>query len=275
MINIRILTVHIILFALLSSVVMAEEPVSRVLNYDILSSGEDVGDATVKLSKSSAGHTIVEHSHIKVSSMWQGFEITTIQSETFQQNVGLVKSDSKTVYEGEAYWSRINIQDNKFVAAFTEITKMTNQEKKQFSRLSFAISRKISANTEEAVLLSEALFSNRNEPAQKVDFRRDDFDTTFNNLPLFIQKNGTKPLPKTVNILDTEELEISAASISDLGVKTIMIGKQKIEARHLTLSDNKSKPLHLWIKEGDILPYFVRYSGEDEDGPFEIILKEN
>ncbi|MCF6325082.1 MAG: hypothetical protein L3J89_12295 [Gammaproteobacteria bacterium] len=102
---------------------------------------------------------------------------------------------------------------------------------------------------------------------------RKDFDTTFSNLPLFIQAYKGKPLPKKLNILDTEELEIGTVSIRDLGVKTISIGKQKIEARYLALSDNKSKPLQLWIKEDDLLRYFVRYTGEDEDGPFEIILK--
>ncbi len=275
MINTRLLTLYIALLALFSSTIMAEEPTFRVLNYDIFSSGKDVGDVTVKLSENSDGYTIIEHSHLKVSSWWSGdFEITSIQSETFQQGIGLIKSDSKTVYEREAYWSKINAHGDQLLAEFTVIDKMTTQEAKQFSHLSFALSRKVSDNSKEAISLSETLFSNRNKPAHKEEFSWGSFDTTFNNLPLFIQKNGTQPLPKKLNILDTEELEISTTSLHDLGVETIQVGKQKIKARHLTLSDNKSKPLHLWIKE-DVasLPYFVRYTGEDEDGPFDIILK--
>ncbi len=265
---------HATLFFLFTNIVMAEESVFRVLNYDILSAGDDVGDVTLKLSKNKSGHLIVEHSRIQTSWLFWSIDITTIQSEEFQRGVGLVKADSKTVFEGTAYWSKIDAHEDKFLGEFTEIAKLTAREEKQFSRLSFAISGKVSANTEEVVSLSEAIFSERNEQAHSVNFPQDSFDTTFNDLALFIQKNADKPLPKKLNILDTENLEISQVSISDIGLETILVGKQKIEVRHLKLSDTKSKPSHLWITEGVIsLPYIVRHTGEDEDGPFEIILK--
>ncbi|MCF6325081.1 MAG: hypothetical protein L3J89_12290 [Gammaproteobacteria bacterium] len=146
---------------------MAEESASRVLNYDVLVEGEDVGDVALKLTQNGEGYLIVEHSRIQVSSWMWTLDITTVQSETFQQGVGLIKSDSKTWFEGISYWSKINAGGDKLFVEFTEITSMTDQEEKQLSHLSFAISGKVSANTEEAISLSEALFSGRNETARK------------------------------------------------------------------------------------------------------------
>ncbi len=267
-------TFHIILSALFSSAVIAEESAFKMLSYDIFAEGEDVGDVTLKLSKNNNRYIIVEHSRIKISWLFWSIDISTVLSEEFQHGVGLVKADSKTLYEESVYWSKINVHDSKHLGEFTEINKITARESKQFSQLSFAISGKVSANTEEVVSQSEAIFSGRNERAHRMNFAQGSFDTTFNDLPLFIQKNAGKPLPEKLNILDTENLEITQTSINDLGLKTIVVGKKKIQVRHLTLYDTQFKPSHLWIKEdATSLPYFVRYTGEDEDGEFEVILK--
>ncbi|NOZ51973.1 MAG: hypothetical protein GXP08_02335 [Gammaproteobacteria bacterium] len=260
---------------ILQSNAIAEEANSLILNYDILAEGKDIGNMTLKLSRKEGRRVAVEHSQIKISGWWWNINITAILSETFQDDTGFIKADSKTVYEDTAYWTKMNAYEDETWGEFIEITRMSASESKKFSHLSFAVTGKISDNTEELISLSEAMFSDRNKkPVYSVKFPQGSFDTTFNDLPFFIQKNAGKPLPSKLNILDTENLEISSASIKDLGLEIILIGKEKIQVRHLTLSDTQFKPSHLWIKEdANSLPYVVRHTGEDEDGKFEIILK--
>ena len=271
--------------ATLQNIAIAEEAGSLVLNYDVLSEGEDVGDVTLKLSQKEEGYVAVEYSQIKTRGWWWSVDITTILSEEFREDTGLIKADSKTLYEGTTYWTRMNVHEDTLLGELTEISNMSDSENKQFSRLSFAVTGKVSPNTKEVTSLSEAMFSDRNTPpTYNVKFPQGSFDTTFTDLPFFIQKNIGKPLPKKLNILDTENLGIIQVNVNNQGLNTMTIGKEKIQVRHLILSesqllsklvnDAQFKPSHLWIKE-DVtsLPYVVRHIGEDEDGEFEIILK--
>ncbi len=260
---------------MLQSSVMAGEGDFQLLNYDIISEGEDVGDMTLKLSRKEGGYVVVEQSQIEISGWWWSVKIATVLSEEFQGDGNLVKADSKTVIEGGVYWTRMHAHDEAVSGEYIEITHMNADEEKKFSHLSFAVTGKSSNNGEEVISLSEAMLSSRNrKPAHQVTFPQGAFDTTFNNLPFFIQQNGDKPLPSKINILDTENLEISSASIEDLGVESLTIGNRNIQVRHITLSDGQYRPSHLWIKEdAGSLPYVVRHSGEDEDGEFDIVLK--
>ncbi len=269
-------TFYVTMVTLFFNPVTADESDFVVLNYEILSEGKDVGDMTLKLFQQKSGHVIVSHTHIKASGWWWSINITTILSEQFQHKAGLIKADGKTLDENTAYWTKINAYDDEYRADFMEINKTTTQENEQFSGLSFAVAGRVSSNTEEILSLSEALFTDRKGQIHGVTFPKNSFDTTFNDLAFFIQKNAGKPLPKKLNILDTENLEIIQMSISDLGLETMLIGVEKIQVRHLTLSDEKFPSSHIWIKEDlSSLPYFVRHTGEDEDGKFEIILKPN
>lgn len=269
-------TFHIAIAVLFSSALMAENSDFIVLNYDVISEEEDVGDMTFKFSQGESGYVIVEHSNIKASSWWWSIDVTTIASEEYRYDAGLVKVDSKTVDkdDGIAYWVKIKSHEDGFWGDFTVIERITAGESKQFSGLTFAVAGRTSNNIEEILSLSSKIFADRKEKAEGAKFPKNSFDTTFNHLPFFIQKNAGKPLPKKINILDTDNLEVSPVEINDLGEKTILVGTSKIKVRHLTLSDGEFDPSHLWIKVDDTsLPYLVRHVGVDEDGAFELKLK--
>ncbi len=254
---------------------IAEEGDFLTLNYDIISEGESLGDMTLKLSRHKEGYLLVEQSQINISGWWWSVDIATVLSEQFQKGGRLVKADSKTVIDGGAYWTRMSAHADTLSGEYIEINRMNSDESKKFSHLSFAITGKSSNNVEEVILLSEAMLSSRNKkPDYRTTVSADAFDTTFNHLPFFIQKNGERPLPATINILDTEDLEIASATVNDLGMESIFLGNKKVQLRHITLSDGKYRPSHLWIKiDAGTLPYVVRHTGEDEDGEFEILLK--
>ncbi|HEB63367.1 MAG TPA: hypothetical protein ENJ07_02680 [Gammaproteobacteria bacterium] len=262
--------------ALFSNYAVAEESDFRVLEYDVLLEGEDAGDITLKLVQTEEGYLIVEHNQIKVPGWWGDINITTILSEEFQHGSGFINSDSKTVADGTAYWSRISRRDDGYLGAYTEISKIDQHETQQFSRLSSALTGRDQFKAEEIIARSRTIFSARAESAHthRVKFTQNAFSTTLYDFPFFIQRRAGKPLPKKINILDAQGMEVHQVSISDLGVEILLVGKEKLQVRHLLISGGKYKPSHLWLKEaGTSFPYIIRHVGEDEDGMFEIILK--
>jgi hypothetical protein len=257
---------------------LAEENHFQILNYDIYSNGKDVGDLTLKLSKDKAGHVIIEQSHIKASGWWWSLNITTVLSEEFKQGGILKRSDGKTLDEDTIVWTQISSDENRYQAEWASIGKTTDQEKKQFFKLSSAALTKDSNNTEEILLITKSMFIGREQQTEHASIPQHVFHTTWNNLPFFIQQNAKDSLPERLDILDTENLEIFQVSLNDLGYKYLLIGNKEIKVRHMKLSDGKFKPADLWVYDGkqvdeSALPYIVRYTGEDEDGSFEVVLK--
>lgn len=255
---------------------LAQAPDFLSLRYDTLSEGKDVGDITLKLSQTEKGYLIVEHNHIKTSGWWGDIDITTVMFEAFRHGIGLIKADSKTVDGVTAYWSKINRHENYFLGEFTEFPKISSREIQQFFELSSVAKKKGVSTATEVFSLSKAIFSTCGDSTctHSVKFAQGSFVTTLNDFPFFIQRNADKPLPRKIRILDSENLEIIHADISDRGVENVSIGTKEIQVRYLILSGSEFKPSHLWIRTDPAsLPYIVRHTGESEDGKFEIILK--
>jgi hypothetical protein len=256
----------------------ARENSYQLLTYDIFSEGKDIGDITLKLSTYEKSHIIIEHSHIKVSEWLWSIDITKVQSEEFEQGGVLKMSDGKILYDDAIYWTQISSYGSQYQAGFTSLDKITEQEKKQFSNLSTAAAEQVSNNSEDILLHTKSMFVGRKKQTERLSFHQGAFDTTWNNLPIFIEGYTGMALPDKLNILDPENLEIHQVSLSDLGYENVSVGAKEVQARHLKLSDGKFKPSHLWIYVGTnvgehSLPYIIRYTGEDEDGTFEIVLK--
>lgn len=255
--------------------VLAQAPRFVTLNYHILSEGVHVGEVIFKLFRTKKGYVIVEYSHIKTAGWWGDIDLVIVLSEAFQYELGLILTDSKTWDNDTMYWSRIEAHENSFLGKLTEVSKMNVREKQRFFQLSSIITKQGWIDREEVALLSNSIFSARNDLvfSRSVPFVQDSFDTSIRGLPFWIQKYTGKALPQKIRILDIESFDVIHVDIKDLGLKTIMVGLKEIEVRHLILSGEELKPLHLWIKiELASLPYIVRYTGEDEEGRFEIIL---
>lgn len=245
-----------------------------VLNYDIYSEGEDVGDVTTKISLQDNRHVIIEQSHIKMSGWWWSIDFITIMSEEFENGNELVKADSKTFDEGVAYWTKIKSQENGVWMQYIKIPETNPEEEKKFAKLAFEIEGKTSANTENILLLSESIFADRHIGGEEGLAPKNSFDTTWNNLPFYIQRMADNRIPGKLKILDTENLEIDVFTVEEIGRETLMIGAEKISTHHLAFSNAKTSTSHIWINtDKRSIPCVVRHTGEDEDGPFEIVIK--
>ena len=256
------------------AIVSAAEAESLTLKYTLMSEGEKIGAVTHRLFQNESGHSFAECSHIKVSGWWGKIDISSSSLEKFDGVNGLISADSKTLDGNTSYWSKIDKNKNGLWGSYAEIKDTTDQESEGLTDLGAAITGAPEPNLGEILSISRDVFKNRAIQPEGVQFTQQDFDTTDTNLPFFIQSFGSNPLPHKLRLLDTDNLHISEADITDLGYETISIGDKQIRSRHLKLSGSKYKPSHIWIKyTAADLPYMVRFVGEDEDGPIEITLK--
>jgi len=243
------------------------------LKYNILSQGKKVGIAAVKLSRSGNTHTYAEYSRIKTSGWWGKIDAKSILIEKSINQTLFVSADAKTLDGKTVYWTNLIANGNDLRGAFAEIKNITVQEKLDIMDIAFAISDKQAQNSKEILASSRALLANKKSQLKKVQLSSAAFDTTANNLPFFLQKFVGKRLPKTLDIMDTEDLAITRMKIKYLGLVEFSIGGKTISARHFKLSGSKFKSAKIWIKtDPTSLPYIVRYVGENEDGPFELRL---
>lgn len=253
--------------------VSADEIDSLELKYTIMSEGEHIGILTHNLFLEENGHSFAEYSHIKVSGWWGKIDITGNLIEEFHGINALVSSDSKTLDGNTAYWSKIERNKEGFWGSFAKIKKTTDIENKALADLGLAITEAPEQGFGEIRSISASIFVNKVVHSEGEQFTREDFDTTDTNLAFFIQSFGGKPLPRKLRLLDTDNLKITESEMTDLGYEEISIGDKKIRSRHLKLSNPKYKPSHIWIKDAATnLPFMVRFVGEDEDGPFEIVF---
>lgn len=253
---------------------VAGESRSILLNYAILSQGKDVGDVTTKISQQETRHIIIERSHIKASGWLWKIDIATVLSEEFINVNELTSADGKTFEEGAAHWTKISLQEDDFQMQYIKIPKTSPDEEEIFASLSTEAASAASLHSEQILSLSESVFSTSREVSEEVLISKRSFDTTWNNLPFYIQLIAERPIPETLNILDSENLEINRFSVKDIGKETMRIGTEQISARHLTFTTRKSNTSHIWINiEDNSIPYVVRHTGKDKDGAFEIVLK--
>ena len=263
-----------ILLMMQSTFTQADENRSMLLTYDILSQGKDIGDLTTRISQQGNRHVIIEWSHIKASGWLWKIDIVTILSEEFENGNKLTNSDGKTFEEGSAHWTKIGSQEKDILMQYLEIPKPGPREEKQIARLSLEAEANTSSNTEDILSLSGSIFMNIVEGVQEFSVSRKSFDTTWNNLPFYIQRKSDSSMPLELKILDTENLEIGKFTVKDVGRETLMLAKEPITVRHLTFSNRKTGTSHIWINtDSGVLPHVVRHTGKDEDGAFEIVLK--
>jgi len=252
----------------------AGESRSVLLNYDILSQGKHVGDVTTKISQQETRHVIIERSHIKASGWLWKIDVTTVLSEEFINGNKLTNADGKTFEEGAAHWTTMKLQEDDFQMQYIKIPKTSSDEEKIFASLSAEAASGASLNTDKILSLSESVFSTSKEASEEWLISKRSFDTTWNNLPFYIQLRAETSIPETLNILDSENLEIDRFAVKNIGKETMKIGTEQVSAHHLIFTTGKSNTSHIWINsENNSIPFVVRHTGKDEDGAFEIKLK--
>ena len=268
----RLIGFIIIYVLLLPSTGFSADRQVTILQYEITSESETIGNMTLRITGDQNSYLIAEHSQVNKSWWWGTLDLRSTSIEKY--NLGnLVSANSKVFYDDKAYWTTMEQSETGVWGSVTEVKNTSQKEIDEFAALSVEISNLLLPNLGQILSLSQQIFSGSQGNASGVRFARSQFDTTANQLPLFIQSYQGKELPALVNILDTETLKINESTLKDFGDESIQIGGQAMSTRHVQISDASSDPAHIWIStQGSFIPYIAQFTGTDDGLPITIQL---
>lgn len=258
------------------------------MTYDIFSEKKKIGEMTHRIIPTDQGYTIAETSQINISGWWGEINLRSNFIETYDNTGRLLGSDNKIRDGKTTHHLRTHLNHNDYLAFYRKIKNTTKDEQSELNLLDSLINQSASINMDALLNLSHTIFSNRTEKIKSDKFSTNDFDTTSTYLPFFLQKNTKEIIKNKIKLYDPEELKITYQQIEDLGWEEMTLNKESIKTRHFTLTDDKNPPTHLWIggfsefdtesnqsknRMKESIPYLVRLTAEDKDGPIEIVLK--
>ncbi len=261
--------------------------------YEILTKGKPIGHLTHRVMPVGQGYAIAESSEIKLSGWWGKINIHSTFIDTYNSKGELLTSDNK-VRDGSTTHELTTLHEKDgYFASYQKIKKTTKGELIKLNTLSELINRDTYINPETMLSLFQTAFTNRRTQNQeKGSFSKNSFDTTFTYLSFFLQKHTQDGFNKEVTLYDTEELKLSTHTVKDLGWETLELKGKPIKTRHFSLNDKKNPETHIWLSDFSMLkhkqtsgeapssifprtiPYLVRMTAEDKEGPIEITLKE-
>lgn len=267
-----------IIASLSSTMVLAQDNGETLsLDYDLYVEGQDIGDINIRIYEKNGRRIMVETSFIHFSDFWEKTIIRTSSVEEYQ-NEKLIKVSHKIDMGKKAYWIKIERKGDVFQAFVKEITNITKQERHDFTKI---VRKTQGTNGGPAPQIpaimsaADALLSTRPEGRMDIRIPVNSFDTTSANLTFYLDHLKYKFTRAPVTIFDTEEFQDQNVTLKYIRNESVQIAGQTISAKHIQLTPAKSseKPSHIWINADGPMPYFVKYSGEDKDGPFELRLK--
>ncbi len=255
--------------------------------YEILTKGKPIGHLTHRVIPTEKGYAITESSDIKLSGWWGKIHIHSTFIDTYNNKGELLTSDNKMRDGSTTHELITRRQADNYFASYQKIKKTTKDELTKLNTLSELINKDDYINPEKILRLFQMAFTNRTAKNQEEgSFSKNSFDTTFTYLPFFFQKYAQKDFNKDITLYDTEELKLSTHTVKDLGWETLELKGKPIKTRHFSLNDKKNPETHIWL--GDFstpigetfihayqtIPYLVRMTAEDKEGPIEILLRE-
>lgn len=273
----------------------SQKPIeTQKLTYDILTEGKKIGQLTHRIMPTEQGYTIAETSEIKLLGWWGKINIYSNFIETYDNNGGLIISDNKIRDGSTTHNMATRRNENSYLGSYQKVQKTTKNELAILDSLSELIRSNSHVDSEEVHRLFEKLFVNRTQKSQEGSFPTSSFDTTFTYLPFFLQKHAQDGFDAEVTLYDPEELELSTVKITDMGWEILEIKGKPIKTRLFSVNDNENPKTHIWLgnffipkkrsstldnkhpnptlEPPNLIPYLVRLTAEDKDGPIEILL---
>ncbi len=245
-----------------------------ILKYDVFSEGKKVGKTTVKLSKIGKTRLYSEFSHIKTTGGWGKIDVKSVVVEEHKNGAGFIRAGSKTLDAKTVYHTSLTSSNSGFTGTFAKIRNTKIHERNEVMDLAVAITGKQMLDAVAVTTLSPTMYGNQRRRSKKVQLAGNAFDTTLNNLPFFLEKYSGSKVPAKLNVMDSENLDITAMNIKDMGSQNLAVGEQNIKTRYFKLSATKNNSMTIWIKsESSSLPHVIRIVGKNQEGSFELRLR--
>jgi len=251
--------------------------------YRIFSDDEDIGSATVSITKHDKGYTIAKLSHINIDKWWLTLDIQSYSFEFFDINNTLLNGIYHTLDidddEHDLYWVELDIQDKGKIQWLTQkaMNKISVQESiRRQSYLHNALQIPLmTLQKDRPWQLSRP--NGEAQDYESIKLATGEFEVVLNQLPMVLAGLQDKQLPGTLTLLDTEfdggEI-INKVSVLDLGFENIMIRKQQQSYRHIQLIKGEDGRMDIWLDTAAELPRILKYVEHYGDDTVKLVMEE-
>ncbi len=239
--------------------------------YDILVDNKKAGEMTLVRRPADKGGLCLElDSKIEITGWWGSWHLKSSQQVLTDQR-GLLEFDHKITEDGKKW--RISGDRHKDSLWCSARQVLTDQEKEDNALVGLAASAATNAIPYAGTALAAVNLLKGGEKGQgDVKIFTTLFDTTAIELPLFLVKNNDSLGNKSVQVLDTTELEIQTLAIQKKGMETLELAGKKFSCQTFA-ADSKDRKSVQWIFQDGLGGVLAKEKGKDKDGPYEIRLK--
>jgi hypothetical protein len=268
-------------FAMFLSVSSAETlPHHKIeCHYSITMVGDEVGKASISRTSSQQAESstlrIEETSQLQFSGFWGDWKLSMASVTEFSRD-GIRSFDHKTVDSDEKFHIRGELRNGElWCSVYQVLSAQENNNQKQEALLKGAGQRAASEAIPDLDTEGPGVGMRGGGEEQDEDLRipLKDFDATIRGLPFYLQRHNYQLRKNEIRLLDTEQLEVERYSIKLLGEERINLGGQIFLCRVVLLISPNSE-ISYWIAEDKIGPFLVKESNKDDEGTYEILLKE-
>lgn len=256
---------------------MAAEKISgRVTcTYDLLAEGKDIGDITITRESGIDANKqfvrIEESCAVKVSGFWGHWEMTST-SKIVADSQGLLSFDHKVSKNNKKWRVFGERHDQELWCSARKVLTMKEKDEEDVVGLSTMVAAETIPYVGEALTVLGLLAGNGDSEGE---FRipLNSFDSALCMLPYVLLFDHNDIKNRKVRILDTTELETKDYMIEEVSPEQIEIAGQTFRCRVFNAAKPKWESTS-WLAEDELGGFLVKESGKDEDGPYEIILKQ-
>jgi hypothetical protein len=241
-------------------------------DYDILSEGQVIGDLKISRTFSADNHeeNIAMVSKIHISGWWGEASIRT-QSLMLFRSLKPVNFDHKVTQDGKSFYIRGEQQDQDIWASAIEVKTQKQMSDEEFTGTALSILSEFVPPVGVALSIGSALDEgDKREKGHKIPLSA--FDLTPETLPRFAQENGYHFSNDKFSVLESNELTIEPYILNTEGEEVLFLNENKLVCHKIAIQKPKGHSIY-WIAEQDGIAFLVKEKGEDDDGPYKIMLK--
>lgn len=241
--------------------------------YDLISDGDDIGDiSSIRSQLGDPGcclYLVEDTVSLKASGFWGPWELTII-GKTVIDKEGILGFDYKIKEDDNSLRVFGDRHDRELWCNGQQVWTKKDEED------TVVISSMVIADTlpcaEETLKVIGMLSENGNNKGE-IRISLESFDTASSQLPSILMRKPQGLGKGKVRLLDTSELKIETHKYEEVDQEQIEIAKKTFKCRVFSIARPKGKSTS-WIAEDELGAFVVKESGKDEDGPYELILKQ-
>ncbi len=242
--------------------------------YDLILDGDDIGDISITRMRHDDGenslYTREENISSKVSSSLGVWEMK-LAGKTVVNNNSIVSFDYK-VTENKQNWRIFGERhDSELWCAARRILTKNEKDEEDILAISFMVAAETVPYVGEAFTALELLIADDDREGE-IRIPLSSFDTTSSQLASFLMSKPNGFKKEKIKVLNTAELKIETVKFEEMSQEKFELSGQNFTCRVFKSTKSKGGAIY-WIAEGELGAFLVKESGNDDDGPYEVILK--